>query len=91
MIGNRKQEGTVCTILLHAIRKSPTPRENILTVILNRKKQSPTQDLNPACPDRMPSLYHLCHHYFLNNYLVILIITHYLSLLTFLLSDGFNF
>ena len=32
---------------------------------LTEKSQSPTRDLNPACPDRMPSLYHLCrHHHF---------------------------
>ena len=28
------------------------------------KSQSPTQDLNPACPDRMPSLNHFCHQHF---------------------------
>ena len=30
-----------------------------------KKSQSPTRDLNPACPDRMPWLNHLCHHHFL--------------------------
>ena len=28
MLGNRKEEGRECTILLHAIRKSATPSEN---------------------------------------------------------------
>ena len=38
MIGNRKVEGRVCTVLLHVIRKSLTPCENRLTAILNWKK-----------------------------------------------------
>ena len=38
MIGNKKEERRVCTILLHIIRKSPTPSENRLTAILNWKK-----------------------------------------------------
>ena len=28
MIGNRKEEGRVCTVLLYVKRKSPTPSEN---------------------------------------------------------------
>ena len=38
MIGNRKEEGRVCTVLLLVIRKSPTPSEIRLTAILIRKK-----------------------------------------------------
>ena len=38
MIGNRKEEGKVYTVLLHVFRKSPTPCENWLTAILKRKK-----------------------------------------------------
>ena len=32
-----------------------------------KKSQSLTRDLSPACPDRMPSLYHFCHHHFLGH------------------------
>ena len=35
MIGNKEEEGTVCTIVLHVIRNSPTPSKNTLTEILN--------------------------------------------------------
>ena len=38
MIGNRKEEGSKGTILLNVIRKSTTPSNNRLAVILNRKK-----------------------------------------------------
>ena len=34
-IEGRKEEGRECTVLLHVIRKSPTPSENRLTAILN--------------------------------------------------------
>ena len=34
-IGKRKEEGRVCTVLLHVIRKSLTPSENGLTAFLN--------------------------------------------------------
>ena len=61
----QKEEGRICTVVLHVIRKSQTLSENRLTAILNWKKPKPTWDLNPACPDRMPSLYHLCYHHFL--------------------------
>ena len=38
MIGNKKGEVRVCTVPLHAIRKSLTPSENRLTEILKFKK-----------------------------------------------------
>ena len=38
MMGNRKEEGRVFTVLLNVTRKSLTPCENRLTAILNRKK-----------------------------------------------------
>ena len=41
MIGSRKEEGRVCTVLLHVIRKSPTPSENRLTAILKKPKSDP--------------------------------------------------
>ena len=66
-IGNRKEEGRVCTVLLLVIRKSPTLSENRLTQFLTWITQSLSQDLNPACPDRMLALYHLCHHHFLSK------------------------
>ena len=41
MIGNRKEEGRVCTIQLIVMRKSPTPSESRLTAILNWNKSRP--------------------------------------------------
>ena len=41
MIENRKEEGRVCTVLLHVVRKSPMPSENRLTANLFRKSLSP--------------------------------------------------
>ena len=38
MIGNRKEGGRVFTVLLHVIRKIPTPSENRLAAILNINK-----------------------------------------------------
>ena len=37
MIGNRKEEGRVCTVQLHIIRKSPMPSKNSLTAVLCKK------------------------------------------------------
>ena len=64
MTGNRKVEGRVpvCTILLHAIRKSPMPSKNKLAAILNRKSLGLSWDSNLACSDWMPPLYLLRHH-----------------------------
>ena len=66
MIGNRKKNEEYVPFNYTLLEKKQTPSENRLTAILNCKSQSLTRDLNPACPDRMPSLYHLCHHYFLS-------------------------
>ena len=63
MIGNRKEEGRVCTVPLHIIRKSPMPSKNRLTAVLNKKSLSPSLDSNPACSDRMPLLYRVNHHH----------------------------
>ena len=41
-------------------RESPLPSENRQHF---RIKPSPSRDSNPACSDRMPSLYHLRHHH----------------------------
>ena len=38
MIGNRKEEGRVGTVLKHVIRKSPMPSVNRLTAVLNQTK-----------------------------------------------------
>ena len=38
MIGKRKEEERVCTVLLHVIRQSLKPSEKRLTEVLNRKK-----------------------------------------------------
>ena len=72
MIRNRKEEGRVYNILFHVSRKSPTHSENRLTAILNWKKLSPSRDSNPACPDRMPSLNHLCRRHFLVHWTMVL-------------------
>ena len=61
---DKKRERRRKGILLHVIRKSPTPSETRLTAILNRKKPKLVWDSNPACPDRMSSLFYLCHHHF---------------------------
>ena len=50
MIGNRKEEGGVCTVLLHVIRKSRTPSENRLTAILNWKKPKSDPGFEPSLP-----------------------------------------
>ena len=55
MIGSMKLEGIECTIILHVIRKSPTPSEKRLTAIPSWKSPSLSRDLNSACPDRIPS------------------------------------
>ena len=55
MIGYKKEKGWVCTILLHVIRKSPSPSKNRLTAILNWKKPKSvppgiwTQDARTEC------------------------------------------
>ena len=71
LIGDRKDEGRVDTILLHVIWKTSTPSENRLTAILNWKSLSPSWDSNPACPDRKPSLFQLCHHHYLTFKLIL--------------------
>ena len=40
MMGNRKEVGRVCTVLLHVIDKIQTAIENRLTAILNQKTRS---------------------------------------------------
>ena len=48
MIGNMKEEGRVCIVLLHVVWKSPTPSQNRLTAILNWKKSNPGSE--PGLP-----------------------------------------
>ena len=48
MIGNRKEEGRVCTVPLHVIRKSPTPSQNRLPAILSRKKPKSDPGFKPG-------------------------------------------
>ena len=50
MIGNRKEEGKVCTVLLKVIRKSLTPSENIFTAILTWKKHKTIPGFKPGLP-----------------------------------------
>ena len=45
---DREEEGRVCTILLHAIRKSPKPSENRLTAILNLNKPKSAPSFEPG-------------------------------------------
>ena len=47
----------------HILKKSLVPSKNRYTAILNQKSPSPSRDSNLACPDRMSSLYCLCHHH----------------------------
>ena len=63
LIGHKKEEGRVSTVILHFIRKSPTLRKTRLTAALSKKCQSASQDSNPACLDRLPLLYQLCHQH----------------------------
>ena len=67
MIGNRKEEVRVSTVLLLIFRKSPPPSENRLTDILISKSLSQSQGLYPFI---MWSLYHLRHHHYLKNMFV---------------------
>ena len=57
------------TVLLHIIRKNLITQDNRLTTILNWKSLSLSWDSNLAYQDRMPSLYHLCHHHFPSSFL----------------------
>ena len=60
MIGNRKEEGRVCSTLLE---KAPLSMRIDQQQFWTEKSLSPSWDSNPACPVRMASLYHLCHHH----------------------------
>ena len=63
--GNKKKNWRVCLVLLHFIlKKSNAQQEKIEGDSELKKSPSATWDSSPACPDRMPSLYHLCHHHF---------------------------
>ena len=59
----KEEERAWCTVIVHVISKSLTPSVNVLTAILKLNKLSLSQGSYPACPDRMPSLNHLCHHH----------------------------
>ena len=62
--GDRKQERrrkSMYRSILLSLEKSPAPCENRFTAILTGKKPSLSRDSNPACSDRMPLLYPLCH------------------------------
>ena len=50
MIGNRKEEGRACAVLLYVNRKSPTPSENRLTAIRNWKKPKSDPGFEPCLP-----------------------------------------
>ena len=63
MIGNRKEGGRVCTILLHVIRISPAPCDNSWQQFWTEKSLSLSRSSDLACPDRIPSLYHLCFYH----------------------------
>ena len=82
MIWKKKDEWRVCTLLSHVTRKSPTLSELWLTTILNWKKAKSVPGFNPACPDRMPSLYHLCQHLHHHHFVLLF------SLLIELVQDG---
>ena len=50
MIGKRKEERRVCTVLLQVIIKSLTPSENRLTAMLNWKKPKSNLEFKPGLP-----------------------------------------
>ena len=50
MIGNNKEEGRICSDLLHVLEKALTPWENRLTAILNWKKPKPYLGFEPGLP-----------------------------------------
>ena len=50
MIGNRKEERRVCTILLHVIRKSPTPTENRLAFFSSELLSKSNPGFKPGLP-----------------------------------------
>ena len=57
MIGNRRDEGRTCTVLLHVFRKSVNPYKKKMTAILDQNSLSPFQDSNLDFFDRMPLRY----------------------------------
>ena len=61
IIGNRKEEGKLCLVLLH-VRKRPTPSEK-REQLWTKKSPSLSQDSNPASSNIMSLLYHLSHHH----------------------------
>ena len=68
MIGNRKEDGRVWSILLHRIWKDQHPARIDWQGFWAEKSLSPFRDSNLACPNRMPSLFHLRHLlFFLSN------------------------
>ena len=70
IIGKRKEEVEVSTLLLHENQKKPNALRKQIDIISEPKKSlCLSLDLNPACPDRMASLNHLSnhHHPFLLN------------------------
>ena len=52
--GKQERRMKNISILLGIIRQSQAPSENRLKAMLNLKSRSPSLDLNPACPGRMP-------------------------------------
>ena len=50
MIRNWKEEGRVCTVILHVIRKKQTPIQNRLTAILNCKEPESIPGFEPSLP-----------------------------------------
>ena len=63
MVGKRKEEYAPFYYTL--LEKAGHPGRMINSNSELKKSQSLSQDSNPACPDIMPSLYHLCQHHFL--------------------------
>ena len=52
MIGNRKEEERARTVLLHIIRKSPTPSVSRLTAILTWRKPKSVHGFKPGLPSQ---------------------------------------
>ena len=64
MIGNRKKKEEYAPFYYTLLEKARHPVRIDWQQFWTEKSQSPTRDSNPACPDRMLLLHHLCHHLF---------------------------
>ena len=67
MIGSRKEECMLHSIKCYLEKARRPVRINCSNSKPKKAKSSLSRDTNPACSDRMPSLYQLRHHHGLSN------------------------